>query len=117
MCILIVDDEDMNLFVHAQLLKKNGYNVCTVSSAVDIVSSVQECSPELILIDYNMPEINGAEATRVLKSHPDCSQIPVVLFSSAINVDKLATDAGADGYFKKGDEHGILLQLIRSLIE
>jgi two-component system cell cycle response regulator DivK len=62
---------------------------------------VKDFMPDLIFMDHHMPEMDGREATRLLKSNDATRHIPVVYFSSAEQIEQLAREAGADGFLAK----------------
>lgn len=62
---------------------------------------VKDFMPDLIFMDHHMPEMNGREATRLLKSNEATKHIPIVYFSSAEQLEQLAKEAGADGFLAK----------------
>jgi len=65
--ILVVDDDIINLKFLAELLTLNGYRVRPVSDGERALQSVQENLPELILLDYNMPGMNGSKFVNISK--------------------------------------------------
>ncbi len=99
--ILLVDDDIIVRMPYSQALTRNGYEVLTCESAVDITSVIDRFAPHLILMDHQMPEITGADATRHLKEHPAYRHIPIVIFSSVYNIAELAAEAGADAHIAK----------------
>ena len=80
--ILIVDDVDENLMISSAILKKAGYAIHTAKSGADCIQMAHEIKPHLILLDINMPGMNGLEACEVLKKDPATDSIPVIFLTA-----------------------------------
>ena len=109
--ILVVEDDTITLILLTDLLTQTGYSVQTASDGKDALHSVQTKRPELILLDYNMPGMNGIEACRHLKKDSDTKDIPVI-FLSGLEETYLkvkALEAGAIDYITKPIEFSELL--------
>ncbi len=101
--ILVVDDTAENLRLLTQLLREYEYKVRPVPNGTMALSVIEMSSPDIILLDIMMPDINGYEVCNQLKKNPKYSQIPVI-FISAIDevIDKVkAFDAGGVDYITK----------------
>src|ERR1051326_8982179 len=101
--ILVVDDTPANLHLLAGMLKERGYRVRPVLSGPEALEAAQRISPDLILLDINMPEMDGYQVCQRLKTNPKLRDIPVV-FISALHetLDKIkAFDAGGVDYLTK----------------
>jgi len=93
--IFIIDDNDANLTVAASALE-NDYRVLTMPSAQKMFSLLEKKTPDLILLDVEMPEMTGFEAIVKLKENAQWSSIPVV-FLTGLNDEKLKADAAKSG--------------------
>lgn len=82
--ILIVDDTPDNLQLFFRILNARGYNARPVSSGSLALDAARQLPPDLILLDINMPEMDGYEVCKRLKADPELKEIPVV-FISAMN--------------------------------
>ncbi|MCU0534399.1 MAG: response regulator [Hydrococcus sp. Prado102] len=82
--ILIIDDTPDNLRLLSAMLDKQGYEVRSVTNGATGLMGVQAQPPDLILLDINMPQMNGYEVCQRLKANPDAKEIPVI-FISALN--------------------------------
>lgn len=80
--ILIVDDTPANLEVLIHLFQKEGYKVRAVTSGAMGIRSAEHDPPDIILLDVNMPEMNGFEVCRLLKQHEILKGIPVIFISA-----------------------------------
>jgi two-component system, NtrC family, sensor kinase len=101
--ILVVDDTPDNLRLLVRLLTEQGYKVRPVPSGKLALAAVQGQPPDLILLDINMPDMNGYEVCQQLKSNEQTRQIPVI-FLSALNevLDKVtAFSVGGIDYITK----------------
>ncbi len=86
--IMIVDDEEHFLMITKVNLERTGkYTVTTLSSAIDIISQVEEFKPEVILLDILMPKIDGVETCKMLNEDSMGKKIPIITLS-ALDTDK-----------------------------
>ena len=101
--ILVVDDDSATLKFFVDLLTKSGYRVRPASDGELALRSVQAKLPDLILLDYNMPGMNGIEVCRHLKRDPETRDIPVIFLSGLEETDLKvkALEAGAIDYIIK----------------
>lgn len=101
--ILIVDDNPTNLKLVAYLMKANGYAVSTATDAEAALAEIRDNRPALILMDVQLPGIDGLELTRQLKAAPETRDIIIVAVTAYAmkgDIDK-ATAAGCDDYVTK----------------
>ncbi len=108
--ILIVDDEDIFGVILSRLLKDEGYTVSSCSKPSDAITLAQERNFEIILTDYNMPEMNGAELARLMRYRFADSYIIGLSCESRENA---FLAAGADIFLDKPIDYRELLALIR----
>jgi CheY-like chemotaxis protein len=101
--ILIVEDEPLNMKLFRDLLQVNGYTTFEARNGKQGVEMAREKQPDLILMDIQMPVMDGFEATRILKSDPVTASIPIIaLTSAAMAGDREKTiQAGCDGFMSK----------------
>jgi len=101
--ILVVEDNEQNLYLVAFLLQKDGYEVIAARDGHTAIEKAQAERPDLILMDIQLPEMDGYEATRRIKSTSDISHIPIVAITSyAMAGDpEKALAAGCAGYIEK----------------
>ena len=101
--VLIVDDNPGNMKLISFLLEKRGYAVQTADGADAALTLLKTFKPRLILMDLQMPGIDGFELTRRLKSDPRTRDIVIIAVTAyAMNGDEQrARDAGCDGYVTK----------------
>ncbi len=116
--ILVVDDSPVNLRLARLLLSDEGYEVRTAGDATEALDVLEQFSPRLILMDLQMPGIDGFELTRRLKADPARRQIVIVALTAyAMKGDEArALAAGCDGYVAKPIDTRALPRLIASLL-
>jgi len=101
--ILIIEDNLLNLELATDLLEANGFVVWSARTAEEGLRLAREFMPDLVLMDFSLPGMDGLAATRILKNNPLTSQLTVVgLTAHAMKGDEeIALDAGCDGYLTK----------------
>ena len=117
--VLIVDDNPMNMKLVRVLLTGEGYDVRTAGDALEALAVLEQWQPGLILMDIQLPGIDGLELTRQLKSDPITEQIIIIgLTAYAMKGDEeRILAAGCDGYIAKPINTRTLPRLIETLIE
>ena len=80
--IMVVDDTPANLMVLMELLKNVGYKVRPIPKGRLALQAARNSRPDLILLDINMPEMNGYEVCQALKADPELAEIPVIFISA-----------------------------------
>ena len=101
--VLVVEDNDKNLKLARDVLEYAGFIVEVATTGEDAVRQAQDSVPDLILMDLQLPGIDGHEALAQLRANPDTRQVPVVaLTASAMPMDReRALSAGFDGFLEK----------------
>jgi len=109
--VLLVEDNEDNRIIYATALRYAGYSVLEAISGTDGVRLAREHLPTLILMDISIPEIDGWEATTILKADPTTKHIPIVAVTAHVLPDDEARSrkAGCDGYLAKPISPGALL--------
>lgn len=101
--ILYVEDNPLNMRLVRKLLNSFGYNMIEAIDGQSGLDLIQEHMPDLILMDVNLPDIDGLELTRRIKQLDSISHIPVIaLTANAMHGDReRCLDAGCQGYVAK----------------
>ncbi len=102
--ILIVDDVPVNIAMVQALLKSEGYELVSAESGAEALRSVEEKIPDLILLDIQMPDMDGYEVCERLRENPETEGIPVIMFTateSASEAKAKGLRIGANDYVTK----------------
>lgn len=116
--VLVVEDNPMNQILAREILTANGYDVVEANTGSDAIKKVMAERPDIILMDLNLPEMDGITATRILKSDDTHKNIPVIaLTASAMKgeVERILAE-GFDGYISKPIEMKKFIKDISSYI-
>ncbi len=116
--ILLVEDDEMSRDMLLRRLNRKGFDVITAADGAEGVRLAQTQCPDLIIMDMNLPILDGWQATQKLKSAPDTQSIPVVgLSAHAMAGDyERGIRAGCDDYATKPVEFPRLLEKIQALL-
>lgn len=116
--VLIVDDEPFNLDLLEQELADYQYAIERAGDGFEALEKVATFKPDVILLDYMMPRLNGLEVVKQLRANPEHQAIPVILLTAkATQEDKVAgLDAGADDYVTKPFDSIELLARVRAML-
>ena len=101
--ILIIEDNDQNLYLMKFLLEKHGYEVACAQSGLEGIRKAKELEPQAILLDIQLPEMNGYTVARELRRELKLAHTPIIAVTSyAMTGDReLALAAGASDYIEK----------------
>lgn len=101
--ILVIDDELQTLKLIGLMLEKRGYNIIAAHTGSRGLEKAQAQQPDLIILDIMMPDVDGYEVTRRLRTNPDTADIPIIMFTAKQNLDDKVAGfkAGADDYLTK----------------
>lgn len=118
MRILVVEDQEDNRKILRDLLSSAGYQVIEATTGDEGVAVAKAETPDLILMDIQLPGIDGYEAARQIKAHPANQHIPIIAVTSyALSGDEnKAIAAGCDAYFAKPFSPRKLLDKIREYL-
>ena len=116
--VLIVEDNEMNMKLFNDLLQAHGYNTVQTRSGHDAKALALKHSPDLILMDIQLPEISGLEVTQTLKSEEKLQQIPIVAvtaFAMKGDEEKMR-EGGCDGYISKPISVPLFLETVANFL-
>lgn len=116
--ILVVEDQEDNRQILRDLLGANDYDMLEAENGEEALAAVKKQRPDLILMDIQLPVLDGYEATRRLKADPDTKSIPIIVVTSyALSGDEgKARDSGCDAYVAKPYSPRALLAKIREFL-
>ncbi|MFO8132445.1 MAG: response regulator [Thermoplasmatota archaeon] len=117
--VLVVEDNDTNMYLISFLLERNGYQVIKATTGEDGVSRTISEQPDLVLMDIQLPGIDGHEATRRIRKSRECDDVPIVALTSyAMTGDRgKALAAGCAGYIEKPINPDIFIEQITKHME
>jgi two-component system, cell cycle response regulator DivK len=117
--LLLVEDNELNRDMLSRRLERRGYRIVCALDGQEAVEMAAAENPDLILMDMDLPVVNGWDATRTIRSNPALAATPVIaLTAHALPTDRdKALQAGCDDYQSKPIEFAELLQKIEQLIE
>jgi PAS domain S-box-containing protein len=116
--VLNVDDYPAALYATSRVLRQAGYNVVEASTGMEALRRAGE-SPDLIILDVNLPDVDGFEVARRIKADPETATIPVLQMSAAYREPEhraLGLEGGADAYLAQPVEPRELLATVRALL-
>jgi chemosensory pili system protein ChpA (sensor histidine kinase/response regulator) len=117
--IMVVDDSLTVRKVTQRLLEREGYRVLLAKDGVDALEQMQETRPDLMLVDIEMPRMDGFDLTRHVRGNEATASLPIIMITSR-TADKhrnYAMDLGVDAYFGKPFQEDALLAAIMGLLE
>jgi two-component system cell cycle response regulator DivK len=117
--VLIVEDNEKNMKLVRDVLQVKGYRTLEAGSAEDGIALARAQTPDLVLMDIQLPGMNGIEALAVLRADPATAAIPVIaVTASVMQQDRnLITQAGFDAYIGKPINLKEFLEAVRTMIE
>ncbi len=118
--ILIIDDEPDSIAVFELLLSNLNYITSGITNPLDSIQTIRLTSPDLIIIDWQMPQKDGIEVIKEIKSFPDLQEIPVII-STGLRTQstdlKIALEAGATDFIRKPVDETELEARVKSAIQ
>lgn len=116
--LLVVDDDPSTRNVLKRLFEKEGYEVFLASDATELVKLLETESIELILLDINLPWVDGFELCKLLKEHDDLKNVPIIFISGRKSEmdKKLAFQLGAHDYITKPFNIDEITETVRTIM-
>lgn len=112
--VLIIEDEKLIIVSTQMVLEAAGFRVESAVNGEEGISKAKSIKPDLILLDIMMPGIDGWETLTRLKRDPECSNVPVIIFTAREHArgHQKSTEMGAADYFRKPFEPDELIELV-----
>ena len=116
--ILIVEDNEKNMKLVRDVLQVKGYETIEAGTAEDGIRLANERKPDLVLMDIQLPGMNGIDALGVLRADPATARIPVIAVTASVMQQdrKLITEAGFDAYIGKPINLKEFLATVRKML-
>jgi CheY-like chemotaxis protein len=117
--ILIIDDQPFFVNMQQTMLRRQGYRVLAASNGADGLAQAKQYKPDLILLDIEMPEMDGFAVCEKLKADSELRQIPVVILTATqdAKLNEKAFKAGAEITVMKSVSGERLLNMVRIALE
>ena len=117
--LLYVEDNEDNIYMLSNRLQREGFEVSIARTGAEGVAMARDELPDLIIMDLVLPEMDGFEATRQLRSESLTSHIPIIALSASVLPEHQhrAIDAGCDDFETKPVDFPCLLGKIRQLLQ
>jgi len=117
--IMVIEDNPDNMDLVTEILEDEGYHVEGFERAKLGLERLQSAGIDLILMDISLPDMNGLEATRIIKQDPELSHIPIFALTAhaMANDQRMCLEAGCNAYITKPIDDDILLQHIADFLE
>ena len=116
--ILLIDDDEDMIALTGRWLEKAGYRVSKATSGKEALDRIAEEKPDLVLLDYAMPDMNGPAVLAEIRSHTDCREIPVLYRTGLEDTDAANAegDYRADGIVSKSEGKPALMKAVAEVL-
>jgi CheY-like chemotaxis protein len=113
--VLIVDDNEHLRAIFSQVLRSHGYETLEAVNGFDAITKTMSAKPNLIFMDFDLPDMNGADVARIIKNHPVTGSIPIIGCSAFLGSEfrDAAIKAGMVDYLIKP----VSVERIRAKVE
>lgn len=117
--ILVIEDNPDNLDLVTEILEDEGYEVVGAGTAKEGICMLEGDNIDMVLMDIGLPDMNGLEATKIIKSDPSTRDIPVIALTAyAMKGDReKVLSAGCDWYLTKPIDEQELIKTVNRFIE
>lgn len=117
--VLIADDDGQNLKLIRMLIQNAGYETIEAENGEDAVRLAKEYIPDLILMDNQMPVMDGTTATKIIKAEPTTAKIPIIATTaSAMKGDRerIILETGCDDYVPKPIDRKAFMNIVKKYL-
>ena len=116
--ILIADDDVETLRLIGLMLQRQGFEIAAAANGAQALEMTHTISPDLIILDVMMPDMDGYQVTRQLRQDPTTSEIPILMFTAKGQVEDKVTgyEAGVDEYITKPINPAELVARVKALL-
>lgn len=117
--VLIVDDIPVNIILLKTMLTRTNVGILTATNGEEAIETVRKSKPDLLLLDIQMPVMNGWEVLKAINDDPELKGIPVIVVSAFTSPEDIEQSMrlGAAGFIKKPVIMDILLSSVTSLLD
>ena len=115
--IFIADDNQIHRQLLHTMLASQGYTVTPFENGEEVLSALEDCTPDLLIIDIDMPFVNGIEVCQRMRCQPHLADLPVLMVTSITRERTVSRGhAEADGFLSKPVEKATVLETVRFLM-
>ncbi len=116
--ILIIEDNEQNMYMLTYLLESNNYQVMQAFTGADGIRVAKESLPDAILLDIQLPEMDGYAVARNLRSIRELDTVPIIAVTSYAMVGdrEKVMESGADGYIEKPIDPDTFIQQMETIL-
>ena len=114
--IILLMDDDKDII---QLIKRifiDTFNIVGIDNSMSFINQIDDIKPNLILMDVNLDYMSGIELTSAIKSNPQFSHVPIVLFTARADAEKMFEKSEADALIKKPFDKNRLTEVVYSFL-
>jgi CheY-like chemotaxis protein len=117
--VLVIDDSDIDRRVVSELLVAAGYSVRELPSPIGATRVAREFHAKVVVIDQNLPALDGSKLAALFRSNPALKDIRLILISSSdeFEMARLMKEAGADAFVSKSRMHTELVPTVKRVLE
>lgn len=117
--VLAVDDDKAILSVLRTLLKRSGFDITTIQDPRLFWDTLQKTRPDVVLLDYDMPEVTGLELCRIMRSDPKWRNVPVIFITGRTDAETITStfEAGADDFIGKPIVNSEVVARVKTRVE
>src|SRR5438067_10920627 len=115
--ILVVDDTPANVRLLDAVLRPRGFDIVTATSGQEALDAIAMQPPDVVLLDVQMPGMNGYEVCRRVREDPELGALPIIMVTASLSEERtLALEAGADDFVVRPFDQAELVARVRSLV-
>ena len=118
--ILNVDDNEIGLYTKTRILRQAGFEVIEAANGMDALQAVRTQHPDLVLLDLQLPDVDGFEVCRRIKSDPPTARLPVLHITATAGIapdsEASSAESGADIFLQQPVEPQEIITVVRTLL-
>ena len=115
--VLVVDDTPANVRLLDAVLRPRGFDIVTAASGQEALDVIAMQPPDVVLLDVQMPGMNGYEVCRRVREDPELGALPIIMVTASLSEERtLALEAGADDFVVRPFDQAELVARVRSLV-